>query len=260
MTARILDLQPVAGNLFGWAARYAEHGLLVFPLAPRTKMPFRGSHGHLDATTDTVQIGEWWMAEPRANIGLRCDASRILVFDVDPRHGGDAADLGDIPDTWTASTHDGGTHHFFRCTLPDDVAVCGQLAPGIDVKWRGFVLLAPSMHPTGSSYRWLHGFSPFEVRLADLPAALEARVVDRLRVGCDRLRCDRTPLVIPEGERNVRLFKFACLLRRYGLGDEALAGCLGIINRAHCMPPQSDADMIALAAYVCRRYPVGDAA
>jgi hypothetical protein len=48
-------------------ARAAYH---VFPLAPGSKVPLRGSRGCNDATTDAGTIRRWWAQTPEANVGL----------------------------------------------------------------------------------------------------------------------------------------------------------------------------------------------
>jgi len=65
---------------------YAEHGIPTFPLRPGTKVPYRGSHGVDDATTDTLQVWEWWQLRPTANIGL-ATGHRFDVIDVDGPQG-----------------------------------------------------------------------------------------------------------------------------------------------------------------------------
>lgn len=60
-------------SLLGAALWYAEQGLHVFPLQPRTKVPWEGTHGCKDATTDTDRIRRWWTSGPgfaESNIGL----------------------------------------------------------------------------------------------------------------------------------------------------------------------------------------------
>jgi hypothetical protein len=57
------------------ALRYASQGVLVFPLAPRSKFPLisaaNDGHGLLDATTDAAQIQAWWMAAALTTEGQR---------------------------------------------------------------------------------------------------------------------------------------------------------------------------------------------
>jgi hypothetical protein len=107
-------------------------GWPVFPLAPQSKVPViakeDGGHGYLDATTDPEQINTWWVARPEANIGVDCGRSRIVVFDLDPRNGGDESflDLRAVHgdewlDTVVQLTPGGGAHYIFRA--PDGVIV-----------------------------------------------------------------------------------------------------------------------------------------
>jgi hypothetical protein len=62
----------------GWAAiYYARAGIPVFPLAPGSKIPHKGSAGVKDATTDTRRIRPWRRRHPNDNIGLACG----VIFD-----------------------------------------------------------------------------------------------------------------------------------------------------------------------------------
>jgi hypothetical protein len=68
------------------ALGYARRGLPVFPV--RGKSPLT-EHGFRDASTDTDAIGEWWSRFPDANVAIPTGSvSRLVVLDVDPRHGG----------------------------------------------------------------------------------------------------------------------------------------------------------------------------
>jgi hypothetical protein len=65
------------------ALAYAEQGLAVFPLGPRSKQPqIAGGRGLHDATTDKDKITSWWEASREANIGLRTGIS-FDAIDVD---------------------------------------------------------------------------------------------------------------------------------------------------------------------------------
>ena len=165
MNTRLLDA----------AVELAESGLKVFALAPRAKVPHRGSTGFRDATTDTVQIHEWWSAEPNANIGVR--TSGLAVVDLDLYHPGSAQSWGrllnltypeSLPETWVSQTGRGGEHYWYQLTdtgdrfLKNGYASClpinGEIVslPHIDLKCSGgsYVVAPPSVLPEGA-YRWL---------------------------------------------------------------------------------------------------------
>ena len=84
----------------------------------------------------------------------------FLVLDVDPRNGGDLAELEDhlvgrISETLTvwSGRNDGGRHLYFR--RPAGQLTSIRLPRGIDLKVNGYCIVPPSPHPvTGSPYRW----------------------------------------------------------------------------------------------------------
>lgn len=237
------------------ALAYARQGLAVFPLSPRSKAPFAETRGHLDATTDGLVLARCW-PRPDANVGIACYPSRLVGLDVDPRNGGDGslADLerehGPLPPTWRALTGGGGLHVMFRA--PTDITLIdGPIASGIDLKANGYLVAPPSLHPNGERYAWEIGYEPGTLPLAPLPSWLLQLAQRRT----DRLRADGTPLELRDGERNRRLFQLACAWRRYGLGSEALRGCLDAVNRAHAQPPLNADELARVAASAARYAP-----
>ena len=52
-----------SNKLLAAALEYARMGWPVFPL--NGKIPFKGSHGVKDATTDLDQIRKWWRQHPK---------------------------------------------------------------------------------------------------------------------------------------------------------------------------------------------------
>ena len=160
------------------AELYAEKGYAVFPVfeieagkcacSKGAQCTSPGKHPRTQngvgaATTNKDQIADWWCHWPRANIGLATGVpSGVWVLDVDPDKSGELSlgsleeDHGTLPDTWQAQTGSGGRHIFFRHEedLPNRV---GQLGPGLDVRSTGgYVVVAPSVHNNGCSYRWLN--------------------------------------------------------------------------------------------------------
>lgn len=148
------------------AINAAKNGLHVFPLAPKSKKPFRGSNGFMDATCDLGKIREWWKENPDANIGVRTGSiSNIIVIDFDGKIGSAsykklAADLGDLPRTITVKTpgkikdgkrHGKGRHFYYR--VPDDILIPSRngIAESVDVRGEnGYIVFPPSIHPDGT--------------------------------------------------------------------------------------------------------------
>lgn len=122
------------------------------------------AHGHHDGTTDELTIARWFQVMPSANIGaVTGPRSRIVVFDVDPRNGGEKtlADLtatyGPLPETVTARTGGGGLHFFFAWhEAYGSIPSRANVWPGIDIKCAGgYVAVAPSIHHSLERYSWL---------------------------------------------------------------------------------------------------------
>jgi len=146
-----------------WAHAYARLGWPVFRVTG-FKTPLKGSHGHLDATTDTAMIERWWTEKPTANIAVAL--GDIVVIDAD---GPEAiARLKDIlarhnwaPDTAIAATAR-GRHLYFKA--PPGVHIRTRNEPraksgdaGIDIKAHGgWTVLPPSINAkSGFVYKWL---------------------------------------------------------------------------------------------------------
>jgi len=153
------------------AEDYAKSGWFIFPLRPRDKTPLT-AHGLKDATNKVDVIRQWWAKAPEANIGLNCGKSGIVVIDLDKRGEHDGCQewetinhmQGPFPKTSTSLTGGGGRHLLFKS--PDGLSIknsAGRLAPGIDVRGDGgYIVLPPSIHPSGKPYQWLDGLTIIE--------------------------------------------------------------------------------------------------
>lgn len=165
------------------ALSYAGRGWHVLPLANKGKWPLT-RHGKDDATTDSQLIRGWWREWSTANIGLACRASGFVALDVDPRNGGDDSlwtfeqFYGDLPETLRVLSGGGGIHLLFA---HPEVPVVGELAPGLEVKDRGYIVAPPSVHPNGRRYEW-DCEEGEDQPLATLPAAWLERVREKAPV------------------------------------------------------------------------------
>lgn len=158
------------------ALRYALIGWPVIPLRPGSKEPLT-AHGVHDCTTDPEQIGDWWATWSEANIGLAIGDDRV-VFDVDPRHGGNIAYLKrlglDMFQAPTQRTASGGWHVVYH---KPRVALVARLPnmPGLDVLSGARYIVAEPSTVNGRQYRWER--HPLDID----PVRLPMEVVDRLR-------------------------------------------------------------------------------
>jgi hypothetical protein len=210
----------------------------------------RTEHGFKDATTDEATIRSWWEKWPLANVGVATGAaSGIGVLDVDPRHGGMEslaqleARIGDLYPTPTVRTGSGGLHFFFA--HPGGYVPCkvnlGGLR-GLDFRSDGgLVCVAPSLHKSGNAYRWEAG--PDEIALQPLPAGLLEIVNGNGHApGQPRPRLDVASILdgVPEGERDDKVYRLACKLRRADVPEDA---ALELVERAAANArPSFDAD------------------
>jgi hypothetical protein len=147
------------------ALAYAAQGWPVFSLSGY-KIPFKGSHGHLDATTDSDAIRAMWAKRPRANIGFAPGQDIVIVDPDGPNAMAQlaqmAAEHGGMPLTLAARTPRGGLHLYYHAP-PGVVLKCWAMPrahkgdDGIDIKTAGgYVLLPPSVSAKGGRYEWLN--------------------------------------------------------------------------------------------------------
>jgi hypothetical protein len=240
-------------SLLRSALWYVDRGIPVFPCLARDKRP-RTEHGFKDATTARKQIERWWTEKPDANIGVPTGTtSGLLVIDIDPRNRGDESmeriigSYGRWPVTAEAITGGGGRHLFFKCARGTPSGVLDQ---GIDLKADGgYVLVPPSIHPTGNPYRW-DGFNDAEMlrRVPDPPHWVELMAGSNhakawMGDGCGKWRA---------GERNNRLTSLAGSIRRRGMSARVIEAALLVANIEHCDPLLPDAEVRGIAESVSR--------
>jgi hypothetical protein len=268
-------IEPALPHALAWA----RHGHAVFPLwwpvthagqtvcacgrlcgrqgakHPHGKLAPHGVH---DATRDPKVIKRWFgLAAPDANLAVCTD--RLVVIDVDPRHGGDESlralerEHGELPLTWRALTGGGGEHIIFAC--PDGAAIANVVAenmqnpplgPGIDIRARGgYIVGVPSRHISGGVYTWSVDHHPADVPLAPAPVWLIERLTARRTARSTDAPVGPIPSNIwaqltrqPISEyRDAAAAKIAGHLFRHWCDYQLVLGLLHAWNSAWCKPP-----------------------
>lgn len=138
------------------ATAYADQSWFVMPLKPKSKEPAKFlRHGYLDATLDKQKIQDWF-ADPNTNIGIGLAQSSLVVLDFDFRNCKGNRKFYELlercfaSNTYVVRTADG--YHCYYYTEPHHKNFKGKLIDGIDIKHRGYVVAAPSIHPSGVTY------------------------------------------------------------------------------------------------------------
>ena len=172
------------------ALEYAQRGWWVFPAPPGQKKSYK-SEEHSGAkwgkTTDPEEIRRDFRKWPDANVAIVTGAaSGIFVLEADTidGHGVDGlasiraleTEHGPLPETLMAVSPSGSVHRYFKHPSAGLKvwSRSGKIAPGVDVKGDGGMVIAPpSVKPGAGRYRWLN-----DLPIADPPAWLIERVTD----------------------------------------------------------------------------------
>jgi hypothetical protein len=251
--------QPDSLSLNGEAARdYARLGFAVFPLRPATKIPFAGSRGVLDATTDEATVVSLWTANPTANIGI--STTGLLVVDRDvledgsanPWPAGDPERAADLCAGLVVRTPRGGTHLIHRASKPYR-NTASKLAPHVDTRADGGYIVAPPSVVNGKPYQLVEGYEltardslPLEpewlAKLLDTPADKPAAIT----TASDKIRA---------GGRNAACTSFAGKMRRFAASQNAILAATWQFNLEQCEPPLERKEVETISHSVARYVP-----
>jgi hypothetical protein len=243
------------------ALRYAGYHWSVIPMRPRDKRPMIKWQIYQQRLADVDEITGWYNRWPDANIGIVTGTiSGLVVLDIDPRHGGDQSlaqwDLehGPLPPTIEATSGGGGRHIYFRHPgglIHNRVG----LVAGIDLRGDGgCIVVPPSIHSSGSAYRWTSGHEPGNATLAEMPGWLLARLQDEIR-SPGHSTAYWQQLVkqgIAEGERNNTIASLSGHLLWHGIDADVVMELLLCWNRIRCSPPLDDDEVMRTVQSITR--------
>lgn len=239
-------------------------GWHVFPLEPRSKRPWQGTRGHLDASCSEAQIRAWWTQQPESNVGISLAPSGLVVLDVDVGEGKRgyealrtlATQLPDsVPATAIARTGGGGQHYIFSrpagVPAKRKIDFLHRILPaegkgsGLDLLGDGYIVAAPSIHESGHAYQWEQYVQP-----APLPRSLSNAYTASAETITPEQAADGQ---IGEGGRDNALYRLAASLREQNLSEQAICVALAIENGLRCNPPLPDSDISRIAHSACQR-------
>jgi hypothetical protein len=155
----------------------ARYNWVVFPAPPGTKKSYKSakySGGRRWGATNNPRIIERdFKRWPHANIGIPTgEENGFWVLEADTKQG-HAVDgiaslralerkYGRLPKTLMAVSPSGSLHFYFRWPKRGLVVVnsASKVAPGVDVRGEGGMVLAPPSIKNGVRYRWLNWGTP----------------------------------------------------------------------------------------------------
>lgn len=103
-----------------------------------------------------------------------------------------------------------------------------------------YFLAPPATHPSGAIYRFMEGHGPDETDIAELPEHIYRKLAQAGRQNDDALR-ERISIdpeaKIKAGKRREMIFRYACMLRRWGLSEQQILDSCQQFNINRCLPP-----------------------
>jgi hypothetical protein len=223
------------------ALELALLGFPVFPLYSRTKRPMT-AHGLLDATTDPEAIRQWFELFPGANLGLAVPQGFVVV-DIDKLEAllRLKAEDRELPATAKCRTPR-GWHFYYRTEVELRNAV--DLFPGVDLRGvGGYVLVPPSVHPSGGRYEWEVPLLPGTI--ADAPDWLVKAAMERSTPQGRPVEEWRAIVAqgVDEGARNDTVASLAGHLLRREVDPFVTLDLMLCWNAARCRPPLSESEV-----------------
>lgn len=246
-----------------WAESYLAAGLKPIPLHPGTKRPLIDWGPYQTDIPLLDELDLWWTDHDERGIATVLAGTPFCVVDLD---GPEALPL--LRATWglapaqdqPISQSARGFHCWFR---QQGAALIGQTVikvvtagdSGIDLlAGDRLVILPPSLHPAGPTYRWLVPFRP------DCVPVLPDVIAQTWRAHATREPAPGDAPIdgpIPEGQREATLVRILGGARRQGATPHELRALAEALN-ARCDPRLSDHDLDRLARSVGRYAPEPD--
>lgn len=229
------------GTVLDEALRRLGQGWSVVPQKPGAKKPCVRWKPFKDRRPTQKELTGWFERWPDAGLALVLGpVSGVIVIDVDgpEAHVALMERLGGqepiAPKVLSGSGKPYRYHLFFRC--PDLPTKSKQTPWHEHLEFRGYggiVIVPPSLHPSGNSYRWAARRSPDDLDLPELPS----QVIEALKP---------VPLVKPQ--------RVASLRRKISVaGIDASPRTLEFLTGKHAEGPHWNDKLFLAACDLCGR-------
>lgn len=228
------------------AKAYLDAGFSIIPIKVGDKKPpenFKWTEFQ-NRQASITEVEAWVKNYGDLNIGIITgQISNIVVIDIDGQDGMKSSENVEIPkETATAMTSNG--YHIF-CKYPEGLVIRNSVGirPHIDIRGDGgYVVAAPSLHPSGIEYSWINE------KLSDF-APLPEWVIQKSYPNYTTTSSDNQAILtvgssssnlVTEGSRNDAMFRIACSLRNRGLSKNTIINAVKTENLTVCNPPLED--------------------
>lgn len=277
MSAAAEDASSGPGVMLSHALAYLERGYPIFPVCS----PLMASHRHWNGTTmatcpkdrrgklplvkwkpyqmelpTEIDVRSWGAKWPAANIGMATGTlSGIVVLDCDSGEAKrQAMENGGLSETPTVFTGKPGGVHFWLAYPGHAVSNFAAKRPGLDFRGDGgYVLLPPSRHVSGATYRWVTGTETLPP--AAIPPWLSELLTEPGQDGGSHEPLSLSEILsgVPDGQRDDVIFRFACKMRGDGV-ERQYAEMIVTQAALACKPPFPVDIALAKVADAYRKY------
>lgn len=230
------------------ALELLDRDFSVIPVNRADKKPYVKWTEYTKRLPTQEELYRWWELWPQANVAIITGSiSGIWAIDADGPVGIDWV-TANLPKTGVYSITAKGLHAIYAIPKGATIRNAVRLAPEVDVRGEGgYIVVPPSRHSTGHEYKWQFLMDGWD-DLAEYAPTPTSTKKGNLNLDLSKISqaVDTEALAsgVPEGERDVMLFREACRLRSKNMTEEEA----WIIVRelaARCNPPFPEKEALA---------------
>jgi putative DNA primase/helicase len=246
-------------NLLDYANKYAnDYDFSIIPINYMDKKPTIIWKEYQTRKPTNGELKEWFgnPSQPKNIAIVTGKISKLVVLDVDSEEAfRKIKEQFEIPKTLITTTGK-GYHLYFCYDYQENLSNKTGIMPSVDIRAEGgYVVAPPSIHQTGRQYEFMENW-----QIAKLPDWLFKLAKDKPEglpqpnnfKNLENTNVDNLP-IIPEGERNDELTKYAGYFLGRNCNYEEALKKLQAINQAKCQPPLSEKEVETIVKSIYER-------